>query len=518
MENARRAWITSAVLLTSIGAAVGTFLWLRARPVVDEAEAEAAERWLNHARNTSADMACARAPLRGEATPGDGNDALRAALSVSRFCLAVFDLHAVDERLASGGPEEHAYAWDLPDEQATPDLPVPVDWAVRGLSQPPYPRDEAPPEIARILEACRDVPARIAAVTQHARVCSPFRVGEPPMTEVEPERLRGLARAIAVLARREVAAGRPRRGIEQLLDGLRFFADARRGYVSNQVTWTALDAEAVLTTQLATLFTLDLGLTHEDVRRLRAGLAALADTSPSVHDALLGERVHHMSHQVRPASGWEPPEGFDPAGHVPVAAEGSPPTFQPDVMMVAHHQLALDVEEACPEGASGASCLRGVRALRVPPATPAERRAWWSEDTPLLGPRELRDEALRQLRADRSALEFPGAVPSMLRAVATLRALRAVLAFATRDGPRCDGPPSFDPEDLAVPELEAPLEVYQIVPGSQIELRAPGVLDGAEPGTVRLPVVLTLCTRRTLTDAGAWFSHHEPVTPAEAEE
>lgn len=511
----RRWFIVGAVVLTAVLASVGVLAFMRARPVVDEAEVLAAEAWLDGERRASRDAACPREPLRGEAILGSGAEALRALLSDGRTCFSGMDRAAVDARLATGGPEERAYAWDLPSEEPTPEyLPIPTGWPVRGLPQPPYPHGEAPPEVEAIVARCGELPEQVAAVVRHEDVCSPFRVGEAPMTPSEEEALLDLGRVMAVLGRRAVAAGDRARGLDLLLDGLRIVADARRGRVGSGVTLISLDAEAVLATQLATLFAIDLGWTPDEVERLRGELSALADTSPSARDAALGAHTDNMTHLLRRSTGEESPEGFGPQDH-PVVVEGDvPPPRMPEVILVAHHRLGLALDEACgADRSAGAECLRRARALVRPLPTPAERRAWWDEDEPWLGPREERGAALDEVWADEAAVSLPGALPSVLRAVATLRALRALLAFRARDGALCEGEPEFAPADLVVPELDASLEVFEIVPGSQLELRAPAVLSEAKAGTASLPLVLTPCARRSLADAGAWFSHYQRVEP-----
>lgn len=487
-----------AVLLFLVAAGVG---YLRARPVVSDEEVDNAIAWLDTERATMLEESCPRAPLRGEATTGDGSDAFRALFSY-RTCLEAVDDDAVTAAFAGSSGTERSWHWDVPD--STPELgpPMPDGWGALHFAKPPYPEAGLPPALRAVVDACRELPERLRAVTAHESVCAPWRASAAPLRAD----LFSFARALAVLARRAVARGDPLAGFNMLFDGVRFFHDARRGSVGLVSAMAAVGAESIVWAQVQTLLGLQLDLDEEARASLRDQLTCLAETTPHPAAMVRGEQVLLASHSARSGLGWEPSEGFEdnrelldivnPNGTM---SEAEHRTIT-RVVLVALHGQASDLNLACSAVASPAACLRGLRELDA--QTPSELPPEWM--TQILGRRYQREEAIAMIQSG-AARGLHVYVARALRSVAVARGVRVLVSFgAERDDGACPGTAGLLADDLDVPELDGRLRVYELAPDAQFELHAPPILSEAPPGTVSLPILLAMCPGRTPATAGRW--------------
>lgn len=294
-------------------------------------KAQVAKRVIGAAQE-NAQRQCPRPTLRGEATPGSGEEALRALVQIDGA------QHTCFNALADTKDQARALL-KAPDEAA--------------LSAP------LTPELETAAAACAMLPEKIAAAAAYGALCNPFMFGRAD----EPKDLKGvlyLGYGAALQARMLYRSGKPMEGARLLLDTLRLLHDLRRGgstLVVDVMTATALGPVLAEATKIFD----SPQLSAAELATLGKELAQLQQTQPGFTGALahdLMDTVYRTGlRDVQPAD-WRP-EGAHPPP--PSSRHLTPEDRESSwLALMAVEESVLALEKMCPKGAPLPDCLKAL--------------------------------------------------------------------------------------------------------------------------------------------------------------
>ncbi len=244
--------------------------------------------------------------------------------------------------------------------------PGPADEAIRAIIEPEGSLvrcfEAAKEESAELAQACAALPAAVRAAVRHEDACSPYLHGRRAHSSLLSY-IR-TARGLVAIAEVWVREGRTLEAMQLLLDGVRLGQDLARG-----ATWLeAMVAIAGASTLLRGANELLQGspvLTAEQVTVLRGELATLLATEPHPREHLLSDHVEIQLYHLLPAyeaRSWEPPGGWpDDTPRPPVATPGDLKGHL--LMWITLDGLADQQQAACPPDSDLHACVEGLEAL-----------------------------------------------------------------------------------------------------------------------------------------------------------
>lgn len=328
-------------------------------PLVSEAELAELKTKADGMLAAARARRCPRPVLRGEAMPGDAAAELEAVLG------GVPETRACLERLADG--RNIADLWRADEELSD------VDRGRDGATARPIgsPAERAP-ELRETVAACAGLYERLQRAVAHAEACGPWRPGLGCGESTYLPRLR-LGQAVAAGAWFRLAEGRPREGLELLLDALRLLQDLERGggelidgVIGGQAT---LPLAAVLEAGL-TAAAGNAALLGEVVRQL----GVLLETEPHPSELLDGEYLSGVLFIADAAVLGEAsvPGGSRCRSSATGAGEeprgrliGAGARDDQAVVWLSLDRMQDGWRAACPGGALPAACLDGLERLHA---------------------------------------------------------------------------------------------------------------------------------------------------------
>jgi hypothetical protein len=506
--NRRLSAVIGIAIVVLVAGAIAYVLVLFTSPASTE-EVDTAKRWFDEAPARFAAAPCERPVLRGAATSGSATELLSDLLSADGAhaeCIEAVDLEAVPMAFDGHYEDGREWRWNLPDERELDhELPTPDGWRAPSVGAPPFPRDDLPNALERVLATCGALPSAVSEAVGHEASCSPWVLGRAFASIDELLNALRLGWALSILAVREAMEGDTDGAFDLIFDGVRLAHDLERHHVRLA---EAIFAKRMQETLWAAAQTILPAIEVDDalVRRLDTEIAVLVDSAPALSPIVQAEIVDRANVAYRPyveAPGWSPPHGRSPLDEPPRTPDGVAPQAVSrqvgEIGLVAFMTLGKQHDEL--------GSMDILRSFTRMAASPPNRQAG-SLGTLVLGPRGLSEQTVQELR-----FTFVSSVAMRLRTLLATSALpRGILALAhfyrLRAGDRCPAPNELGRGLLEIPDLEGSLEVRSLS-AFERELLAPATL--APPGgPYRLPIVLAICPRSPI---GVWRASREPSTP-----
>jgi hypothetical protein len=417
-------------------------------------DAELAQLQTEHAAKLQAFLAasCDRPVLRGEATPGNGTEALRALGAWNdgphAACSSAFETKDdASELLLDCAPGMD-----------------PARCPARSLSDA-----TEQPRATALLASCKDIAPAVQAAVAYGTVCSPFRPSKGP---ADPEML-GYIRAskVAALQARQIARdGAPGAALDLVMDTARMAQDVDRpgaGLISAMISVASMGApmsaaEAILNSKFDwPAAGLDTAVNQAD---------ALRASQVPWHATLAGEGLYMVEQAARQLRGEVP--AAEPTRLAPQDEYG--------VTWIALRGWSKATERACAAGTSLKQCIENTR---TPPALDDEVASQLSSKPAS----EVRGKIVAILGDLLGTLSTPKYARRYALGVARTIALRAHLEYVrmtatARQCPDAAAATAALTPLLASKELGDPLTTF-VAPDGTIEVRLPEwAVEGDDKG------------------------------------
>lgn len=431
----RRSWRSRAPWLVGVVGvviAVGIGV-LRVLPAFSEDDVADARATLEQERASLAELTCERTAL-GTAEPADAA-LFRELVAGERYseCRRL----ASEEGLfdAVRNEQGHTYAWVL-DVGEGEDLPPPIGTPIYYATFPPPGRSA---RVAAAEAACDGLEDEIARLAATPNLCSAAPdLDDPCRVESEFGPL-GLAKAIAVRARRAAREDGAFEALSQLVRGIAVVRDYRRGPVSLISSMLSVAAEGILAAHTVSLLIGDPGLSDEQYGSLRSDLDTIANETIEPNTMWRTERLALS------------------------CAAGASESEAVDLLVMAAASVELSW---CPPGAGPEACAQAWRDTveqldTSPPVT-------WAS---VFGPRLTSSMTLRWSR-DEWTSSLGTYQWRMLTADRNVRMIGAALAYAAARAATSMCPVTLDTETRTVPWSDDPAEIV-FYDGDTYEMQAP---------------------------------------------